>query len=178
MIVEGDTELYAYPHLFRCININPRSLGISIIPIGGPNVKKMLMHARILKAYNMPCIIVVDKNKLAEAQKIEAQKIPNVKMVHALEKGNFEEYLPLELLVEVLNYLCGGDEISKFDVDSEKPMENQLKKLVHEKYPTSRFEHLKVKLGQEVGRLMVERGLKPDEEITAILEKAKEIAMG
>jgi len=99
-------------------------------------------------------------------------------MVHALKKGNFEEYLPLELMVEVLNDLCGGEEISKFDVDSKKPVENQLRKLVHEKYPTSRFEHLKVKLGQEVGRSMVERGLKPDEEITAILEKAKEIAMG
>jgi len=178
LIVEGDTELYAYPHLFRCIKINPRSLGISIISIGGPNVKNMLMHARILKAYNLPCIIVVDKNKVSEAQKIEAAKIPNVKMVHALKKGNFEEYLPLELMVEVLNDLCGGEEISKFDVDSKKPMENQLRELVHEKYPTSRFEHLKVKLGQEVGRRMVERGLKPDEEITAILEKAKEIAMG
>jgi predicted ATP-dependent endonuclease of OLD family len=177
LIVEGDTELYAYPHLFRCIGINPRSLGISIISVGGPNVKNMLMHARILKAYNLPCIIVVDKNKLVEAQKVEAAKISNVKMVHVLEKGNFEEYLPLELLVEVLNDLCGGDKISKFDVDSENPVENQLKKLVHEKYPGSRFEHLKVHLGQEVGRRMVERGLKPDDEITAILEKAKEIAM-
>ena len=178
LIVEGDTELYAYPHLFRCIDINPRSLGISIIPVGGPNVKNMLMHARILKAYDLPCIIVVDKNKLAEAQKVEAEKIPNVKMIHALEKGNFEEYLPLELMVEVLNELCGGEEISKFDVESEKPVENQLSRLVHERYPESRFEYLKVRLGQEVGKKMVERGLKPDDEIIAILEKAKEIAMG
>jgi len=177
LIVEGDTELYAYPHLFRSIGMNPRSLGISIISIGGPSVKKMLMHARILKAYNLPCIIVVDKNKLDEAQKIEAHKIANVKMVHALEKGNFEEYLPLELMVEVLNELCGGEKISKFDVEAGKPVENQLRRLVHERYEGSRFDFLKVPLGQEVGKRMVERGLKPDDEIIAILNKAKEIAM-
>jgi len=176
LIVEGETELYAYPHLFRCIGINSRSLGISIISVGGPSVKSMLMHARILKAYKLPCIIVVDKNKLEEAQKVEAQKIPNVKMVHALKKGNFEEYLPLELMVEVLNELCGGKEISRFDVETEKPVKNQLHELVHEKYKASRFEHLKVALGQEVGRRMVERELRPDDEIISILDKAKEIA--
>jgi len=176
LIVEGDTELYAYPHLFRCIGINPRSLGISIISVGGPSVKNMLMHARILKAYNLSCIIVVDKNKLEEAQKVEAHKIPNVKMVHALKKGNFEEYLPLELMVEVLNELCGGEEISKFDVNTEEPVENQLRKLVHEKYEGSRFEHLKVQLGQEVGWRMVERRMRPDDEIITILEEAKKIA--
>lgn len=176
MIVEGDTELYAYPHLFQSIGINPRSLGISIISVGGPSVKNMLMHARILKAYNLPCIIVVDKNKLDEAQKVEAHKIPNVKMVHALKKGNFEEYLPPELMVEVLNELCGGEKISKFDIDLEKPVENQLCQLVHDNYIGSRFEHLKVQLGQEVGRLMVERGIKPEDEIIEILNKTKEIA--
>ena len=177
LIVEGDTELYAYPHLFRSIGINPRSLGISIISVGGPSVKKMLMHARILKAYNLPCIIVVDNNKLAEAQKIEAHKIPNVKMVHALKRGNFEEYLPLELMIEVLNELCGGEKISKFDVEAGKPVENQLKRLVHEKYHGSRFDFLKVRLGQEVGKRMVKRGLKPDDEVISILNKAKEIAI-
>ena len=176
LIVEGATELYAYPHLFRCIGINPRSLGVSIINAGGSDLKKMLMHAKILKAYNLPCIIVVDKNKAREAELIEAEKIPNVKKVYALSKGNFEEYLPLELMVEVLNELCGGEEISKFDVDSEKPIENQLCQLIHDKYTDSRFEHLKVQLGQEVGRRMVERGLKPDDEIIEILSKAKEIA--
>jgi len=47
---------------------------------------------------------------------------------------------------------------------------------VHDKYIGSRFERLKVQLGQEVGRLMVVRGLKPDDEIIEILNKAKEIA--
>ena len=97
-------------------------------------------------------------------------------MVHALKKGNFEEYLPLELMVEVLNELCGGENISKFDVEAGKPVENQLKRLVHERYEGSRFDFLKVPLGQEVGKRMVERGLKPDDEIIAILNKAKEIA--
>jgi hypothetical protein len=186
LIVEGDTELYAYPHLFKCVGINSRSLGISIISVGGPNVKNMLMHARISKAYNLPCIIIVDKNKLADAQKVEAQKIPNVKMIHALEKGNFEEYLPLDIMVEVINKLCGNElggytqegvkEISKFDVDTAKPIENQLKQLVHGKYPGVRFEYLKVRLGEEVGKRMVERDVKPDKEIAQILEKAREIA--
>ncbi len=187
LIVEGDTELYAYPHLFKCVGINSRSLGISIISMGGPNVKNMVMHAKILKAYNLPCIIVVDKNKLADVQKLEAQRIPNVKMVHALEKGNFEEYLPVDVMVEVINELCRNDlgkyaegnvqEISQFDVDTSRPIENQLRRLVHEKYTGVSFEYLKVRLGEEVGKRMVERGLKPDKEIVAILEKAKEIAM-
>ncbi len=177
LIVEGDTELYAYPHMFRSIGINPRSLGISIISAGGSDLKKMLMHAKILKVYNLPCIIVVDNNRKRDAEIIEAKKVPNVKMIHALSKGNFEEYLPLELMIEVLNDLCGGKEISKFDIDENKPVENQLRLLVHQKYNYSRFEHLKVQLGQKVGMLMVERGLKPNSEIVKILRKAEDIAM-
>ena len=94
-------------------------------------------------------------------------------------------YLPLEILIEVTNELCkseveeyGGEqrEISKFDIDVDKPVENQLKKLVHERFTGVRFEYLKVRLGQEVGKRMVERGLRPDPEIEAILEEAARIA--
>jgi predicted ATP-dependent endonuclease of OLD family len=176
LIVEGDTELYAYPHMFRCIGINPRSLGISIISAGGSDLRKIKMHARILKAYDLPCIIVVDKNRAREADLIEAEKMPNVKKAYKLSKGNFEEYLPLEIMIEVLNQLCGGEELSMFDVDPGKPIENQLRRLVHEKYPGSRFQHLKVHMGQEVGKRMFERGIKPDQEIIDILAEVKEIA--
>jgi len=186
LIVEGDTELYAYPHLFRCVGINPRSLGISIVPAGGSDAKKMLMHARILNAYGLPCIIVVDKNKAEDAERIESQMTPNVKAVYALKKGNFEEYLPLEIMIEVINELCQNEltecgrgnveSISKFDFDMSKPVENQLRRLVHERFVGVRFEYLKVRLGQEAGKRMVERGLKPDGEIIDILNKAREIA--
>jgi putative ATP-dependent endonuclease of the OLD family len=187
LIVEGETELYAYPHLFACLNMNPRSLGISIIAAGGSDVQKMVMHAKILKAYNLPCIIVLDKNKEAEAKEIESHKLPNVKNVFVLKKGNFEEYLTLEILIEVVNKLCQPEAtdrgqkdikpISKSDIDISKPIENQLERLVHERYLGVRFKYLKVQLGEEVGKLMVERKLKPDEEIAGILAKAKEVAL-
>jgi len=187
LIVEGDTELYAYPHLFACLGKNPRSLGISIISAGGSDVKKMVMHAKILKAYNLPCIIVLDKNKETEAKEIESYKLPNVKNVYVLQKGNFEEYLPLEITIEVINNLCRpeaterGQEtinpISIFDIDMSKPIENQLKKLVHGRYLGVRFEYLKVRLGEEVGKLMVERRIQVDKEIAAILSRAEEVAM-
>ncbi len=157
MIVEGETELYAYPHLFRCIGLNPRSLGISIISAGGSDVEKMSMHARILNAYNLPCIIVLDKNKEKEAEELRAKKIPNVKAVYVLQKGNFEEYLPKEIAVEVINDLClknlpdetrkNVQQISTFDIDESKPIENQLRKLVHERYVGERFAFLKLPLG-------------------------------
>jgi len=187
LIVEGDTELYAYPHLFACLDMNPRSLGISIISAGGSDAKKMVMHAKILKAYNLPCIIVLDKGKETEAAEIERCKLSNVKGVFVLQKGNFEEYLPLEIMIEVINELCqfhvSEDElpsivpISKFDIDMSKPIENQLKRLVHEKYVGERFEFRKVQLGQEVGKRMVERKLTPDNEIKQILHRAKDIAL-
>jgi len=72
---------------------------------------------------------------------------------------------------------AGGKEISKFDIDTDKPIENQLRQLVHEKYIHSRFQYLKVHLGEKVGKLMVERGFEPDSEIVEILIKAKDIAM-
>ncbi|MGD0552635.1 MAG: AAA family ATPase [Sedimentisphaerales bacterium] len=187
LIVEGETELYAYPHLFRCIGLNPRSLGISLISAGGSDVEKMSMHARILNAYNLPCIIVLDKNKEKEAEELRAKKIPNVKAVYVLQKGNFEEYLPKEITVEVINELCLKDlpdetrknvqQISVFDIDESKPIENQLRKLVHEKYVGERFAFLKLPLGQEVGKRMVERKIRPHDEIIEILNKAKEIAL-
>jgi hypothetical protein len=162
--------------MFHSIKINSRSIGVSLISAGGSDLKKMKMHAKILNAYDLPCIIVVDKNRAEEAQKIEAAKIPNVRKVFALQKGNFEEYLPLEIMVEVLNKLCEGNKISAFDINKDKPIENQLKKLVHDNYPGSRFEHLKISLGQEVGKLMVERHIKPDPEIIEILTTAQKIA--
>jgi predicted ATP-dependent endonuclease of OLD family len=185
IIVEGDTELYAYPHFFQAAGYNARSLGISIVAAGGSDAKKMLMHARILNAYKLPCLIVLDHGKVREAEKIEGKKIPNLKKIYPLAKGTIEDYLPLEILIEVTNELCkseveeyGGEqrEISKFDIDVDKPVENQLKKLVHERFTGVRFEYLKVRLGQEVGKRMVERGLRPDPEIEAILEEAARIA--
>jgi predicted ATP-dependent endonuclease of OLD family len=187
LIVEGETELYAYPHLFRCIGLNPRSLGISIISAGGSDVEKMSMHARILNAYNLPCIIVLDKNKEKEAEELRAKKIPNVRAVYVLQKGNFEEYLPKEIVIEVINEIClknlpdelrkNVQQISKFDIDESKPIENQLRRLVHERYVGERFPFLKLPLGQEVGKRMVERGIKPDDEIATILTSAKDIAI-
>jgi predicted ATP-dependent endonuclease of OLD family len=186
LIVEGDTELYAYPHFFRCIGINSRSLGLSIVSAGGGDMKKMLRHARVLKAYGLPCIIVVDKDKFDDARKIEARNMPNVKSVHALTKGAIEEYLPLEIMVEVINRISldevqeRGQEnvkpISKFDIDESKPLENQLRQLVDARYLGVRFDHMKVHLGEEVGKLMVERGIKPHDEIITILKKAEEVA--
>jgi len=187
LIVEGNTELYAYPHLFACLSMNPRSLGISIIPAEGSDAKKMVMHAKILKAYGLPCIIVLDKNREAEAREIESYKLSNVKKVYVLKKGNFEEYLPLDIMIEVINELCQTDmaergqdvmnPISKFDIDTSKPVENQLRKLVHDRYLGVSFEYLKVRLGEEVGKRMVERKIRPDSEIEAILSLAKDIAM-
>jgi len=187
LIVEGDTELYAYPHLFTCLDMNPRGLGISIIPAGGSDAKKMVMHAKILKAYDLPCIIVLDKNKETEAKEIRSYKLSNVKNVCVLQKGNFEEYLPLEIMIEVINELCQAniadrgldkiEPISKFDIDTSKPIENQLKKLVHDKYIGERFDYLKVRLGEEVGKRMVERRLKPDSEIADILFQTEKVAL-
>jgi putative ATP-dependent endonuclease of OLD family len=187
LIVEGETELYAYPHLFRCIGLNPRSLGISIISAGGSDVEKMSMHARILYAYNLPCIIVLDKNKEKEAEELRAKKIPNVRALYVLQKGNFEEYLPKEIVIEVINEIClknvpdelrkNVQQISNFDIDESKPIENQLRKLVHERYVGERFAFLKLPLGQEVGKRMVERGIKPDDEIATILISGKDIAI-
>jgi len=149
-------------------------------------MKKMLRHARVLKAYGLHCIIVVDKDKFDDARKIEARNMPNVKLVHALAKGAIEEYLPLEIMIEVINRISLDEvqkreqedvkPISKFDIDRSKPVENQLRQLVHDRYQGVRFDHMKVHLGEEVGKLMVERVIKPDKEIINILEKAVEIA--
>lgn len=190
LIVEGETELYAYPHLFRCMGMNPRSLGISIIAARGSDAKKMLMHARILKAYGLPCVIVLDGDRRDEAEKIkaEAKEISVIKGIYVLKKHSFEDYLPLEIMIEVINEFCqeelkecGRGEakpISKFDVDDSKPIENQLRFLVYKRYIGVRFEYLKVRLGEEVGKRMVERGLKPDGEIVKILKEARGIAEG
>ena len=107
--------------------------------------------------------------------------------MYVLQKGNFEEYLPKEIVIEVINEIClknlpdelrkNVQQISKFDIDESKPIENQLRKLVHERYVGERFAFLKLPLGQEVGKRMVERGIKPDDEIATILTSAKDIAI-
>lgn len=102
--------------------------------------------------------------------------------------GRMKRYLPFEIMIEVVNKFSladvekrgqdDGKGISKFEIDSSKPVANQLQRLVDERYLGVRFEHMKVHVGEEVGKVMVQRHIEPGDEIITILKKAEEIAKG
>lgn len=182
MIVEGPTEVGAYPHFFDCAGHNLRALGISIIDAGGSNFQKIRQLLMVLNVYDIPSIVVLDQDAAKTAADLKRYgpggKLPNLRSVHLLKEGTFETYLPLDVAVEVINDKhAGGEKIMVSDIDEAKNREAELERVLYAKKGSgARFEHFKVEFGELVGRKMCERKMELHPEIKAICDDVARIA--
>ena len=106
ILVEGSTEEDGFPTFIEMCKMSEFRLGISIINMNGSDYQKVRTIAQLLYAYDIPCIIVLDRNANATAEELErtaAASLPNIKKVFCLQKGNIEDYYPLEIVAEVIN---------------------------------------------------------------------------
>ncbi|MDA1054704.1 MAG: hypothetical protein O3C40_30115 [Planctomycetota bacterium] len=181
LIVEGPTELHAYPHFFTMLKYNARALGVSIISAEGSDFQKIRRHLMVLKVYDIPAVVVLDKDAQKAYDDLKGYgpngELPNLRKVHLLSEGTFETYIPLEIALAVINENYPGEEIIPGDIDLAKKRIGEFQRLIYEKKgAASRFEHFKVQFGQLVGERMVSIGCALHPEIKEVIETVKSIA--
>jgi len=103
MIVEGPTELHAYPHFFRIAGHDARALGVSIIDAEGSDFDRIKRLLIVLNVYGIPSVVVLDKDAAKTAEDLarygRGGPIACLRNVHALTEGKFETYIPLDVAV-------------------------------------------------------------------------------
>ncbi len=181
LIVEGPTELHAYPHFFRMAGHDARALGISIIDAEGCDFQRIRRLLLVLGVYEIPAIVVLDRDAEKTATELEAYgpggELANLRGVHLLKKGTFESYIPLDVALDVINQRYEGQAILPEEVDLQKDRLKEFQRLIYQKKGLgARFEHFKVEFGELVGRRMQDAGFPVPPDILAIIDQARAIA--
>ncbi len=183
ILVEGSTEEDGFPTFMEMCGMSEFHLGIAIINMNGSDSKRAETIARLLYAYDIPCIIVFDRNAENAAKDLEraaAASLPNIKKVFCLRKGNIEDYFPLEIIADVINReLSPTKEVTVTDFDSSKSGQDRLndfKKVMYEHGAGGSTRYLKRLLGGLGARLIKERAIPLDPELVEIFNTVKAIA--
>ncbi len=141
------------------------------------------MIAQLLHAYSIPCVIVLDRDAQRTADdlgRLATASLSNIKAVFRLQKGNIEDYFPLEIVAEVINrQLSPTTSIAATDFDDSKSGRERLedfKSVMRTRGAGDSIRYLKRQLGGLGARLMKERGILLDPELVAIFEAVKTIA--
>ena len=98
LLVEGESEIEAFPILFKSINIEIEQYKIQIIPYSKQNLRTMLT---VLNIKNEPFLLVCDNDKLKEIQDLVREGLLDSNY-HILTKGEFEDYIDSTSLIEIL----------------------------------------------------------------------------
>ena len=182
IIVEGNTEEEAYPTFMEMLNLSEFNLGIAIINMRGSDRDRISNTARLLSAYDIPCVVVLDQDAKSTADDIKRESqagLPNIKEVFCLSQGTVEDYYPLEIVADVINgYMSSTTPVAVTDFDSSKHGSERLsdfKKVMHEHGAGESIGYLKGLLGREGTKMMKEKGLPVPDEIKAVLDKVVEI---
>ena len=102
VLAEGITEEILLPKFAQILKFNFNENGIIVIPAGGKNqVAKEYLKLR--DELKVPIIILLDADATEIAQKI-SNKLRVTDRLILIEKGEFEDILPLSLLKKTINY--------------------------------------------------------------------------
>ncbi len=183
LLVEGKTEEEGFPVFMEMFGISEFELGTSIINMGGSDSQKAQNIIRLLKSYEIPCIVVLDRDAQGTADDLKrmmSTELTNLKEVFCLKNGTIEDYYPHELIVELINNELSPttpidiDEVDKA-LSGKKNLE-QYAKLMHGHGAGVPVEYLKRVLGGKGTRLMKERNMPLDPEIKIILDAVQVVA--
>lgn len=183
ILVEGKTEEDGFPIFMEMLKLSEFQLGIAIINLDGSDYQKVSSTARLLKAYDIPCVLVLDNDaqKTADdvARAINTGELSNIKAVFCLSQGTIEDYYPLEIVAQVINtHLSPKKPVEANAFDATKHGKERLsdfKKVMHTHGAGSSIEYLKRLLGNQGTRLLQDSGVPVDKEIAEIFHTVKKI---
>jgi putative ATP-dependent endonuclease of the OLD family len=182
LLVEGNTEEEGFPVFMEMHGLSEFQLGIAIINMRGSDKDKVRNTVRLLLAYDIPCIIVLDSDATKTEEDIgrESQhSLTNIKKIFRLSKGTIEDYYPLEIVAEVINQeLSPATPVTTDDFDKSKHGDERLRdfrKVMHEHGAGSSIGYLKRFLGGIGTKMMREKGMPLDPEIQSIFNEVKKV---
>lgn len=184
ILVEGKTEEDGFPIFMEMLELSEFELGTSIINMGGSDVVKARNIIKLLKSYEIPCVVVLDRDANQTATDLRREmttELTNLKEVFCFNEGTIEDYYPTSVIVEIINReLSPSTPLLATEVDetlSGKENLDQYKRLMHEHDAGSSIEYLKRALGGKGTRIMKQLRTPVPDEIKTILEKVEEIAI-
>jgi hypothetical protein len=145
VITEGITEEILLPEFAKFQNFNFKKDGIFVISAGGKNQVVKLFY-RLAEVLKLPIFVLLD-NDAEENYKEILPKLRNKDKVHVLESGEFEDTLPLPLVLKTLNnHLKNFSKVELSELKQDLPMTRILEEIFKEKgfgeFKKSEFAHL------------------------------------
>ncbi|NAO97978.1 hypothetical protein CXF94_12105 [Halomonas sp. Choline-3u-9] len=98
LLVEGESEMEAFPILFRSINVEIEQYKIKLLPYSKHNLKTMLA---VLKLKKEPFFLVCDQDKENEMMDLKREGLLSENF-HILKRGELEDYINPEALISIL----------------------------------------------------------------------------
>ena len=182
ILVEGSTEEDGFPIFMEMLGMSEFKLGIAIINLGGSDLQKVRNTARLLLAYDIPCVIVLDADAQQCAEDLNREKeaaLTNIKEVICLSKGTIEDYYTLEIVASVINNeLSPTTPVSADDFDSSKHGKQRLddiKKVMYDHGAGDSIEYFKSRLGGLGTKLLQAQGAELDQELKDIFMSVQSI---
>ncbi len=101
VLAEGITEEILLPKFAKILNYDFDENGIAIIPAGGKN-QVAKDYLEFVNRVNVPIIVLLDADAKPVAQTISS-KLRSIDKLILIEKGEFEDILPAELIEKAIN---------------------------------------------------------------------------
>ncbi|WP_411726719.1 ATP-dependent nuclease [Methyloglobulus sp.] len=177
ILVEGNTEEDGFPVFLEMMGLSEFDLGIAIINMGGSDFEKARGICQLLQSYDIPCIVVLDKdakNTATDLNRMMSNNLTNLKYVFTLSLGTIEDYYPEAVVAEVINQnLSPSSPVTEDELKGNHSGDSRLKhykKIMYEHNAGESLEYLKSLLGSEGTRMMRDAGQELHADIQTILK--------
>jgi putative ATP-dependent endonuclease of OLD family len=185
ILVEGNTEEDGFPIFMEMMGLSEFELGIAIINMGGSDLIKAKNIIQLLKGYDIPCVVVLDRDAQQTADDLNrmlGKELDNLKHVFCLSEGTIEDYYPPSIVAAVINQELSPETLvteEELDKDwSGKDRLNGYKRIMFEHNAGDSLEYLKSALGRVGTRMLKESGETLHSEVAEIFEAVESIARG
>tara|TARA_B110001450_G_scaffold249996_1_gene268065 strand:+ start:581 stop:2212 length:1632 start_codon:yes stop_codon:yes gene_type:complete len=183
ILVEGNTEEDGFPVFMEMMGQSEFELGIAIINMGGSDFTKAKNIIQLLKGYDIPCVVVLDRDAQQTAvdlNRMLGNELYNLRQVFCLNNGTIEDYYPASVVAETINQEFSPETpVTEEELDQEWSGRDRLKgyqKIMYEHGAGNSLEYLKSALGRIGTRILKDKGKPLHPEIARILKAVEGIA--
>ncbi len=159
LLVEGSTEIIAFPILFESAGYPIKAHRIKLFGYSEHNLKTLLT---ILEFKEIHYYLVCDNDKSDEIRNLVRGGYFKLRGYHILKNGEFEDYIEPEVLVKILENINPGIGIPTEFIDINRENGESTSKIIQKYYRLHGKEHVfpgKPKLGEEIAHFWATNGI-------------------
>ena len=113
ILCEGQTEYVLLETIFSLFDINLNKLGVMVIQAGGKNQVARKYYS-MLEYVKLPFFILLDKDAI-EIKGLINPKLREDDIMHLIKSGEFEDLIPINILLKTINYIHKNEYNCNFD---------------------------------------------------------------